>query len=98
MYRYQRLGELAKTKDGELALRNKKKKGFVVTKLVASVWSLCNGVRTKEEIISEILRDQELKNDPELRYINESKKHKLIERVTEILEKLQDQELVELKR
>ena len=80
---YRKKGKLAKSEQNEFVLLDDNQKGYKADNVVLTVWSMCDGKRTKEQMVEELSKK------------TNTEKTEIDKAVTEILEKLEQISLVE---
>jgi hypothetical protein len=81
--KYLKKGNIAKSENNELLLVNESDKAYKVDEAVIAVWNMCDGTRTKEEIVEKLSKEAHVE------------KEKINEAVSDILAKLEEADLLQ---
>ncbi len=76
--KYLKKGSVAKSENNELLLVNESDKAYKVDEAVIAIWNMCDGTKTKEEIVDILSKEAHVE------------KEKINEAVSDILAKLEE--------
>ena len=81
--KFMKKGNITKSKENELLLVDENEKAYKVNEAIITIWSMCNGNRTQEQIVDELANETKLE------------KTKVNKAVSDILAKLEQVSLVQ---